>query len=99
MPNNAAASVGLMSLIAGYIPARLIFLAAELGIADLIGVTGGVLAHLGFKAGFVEREYGHDASPLFLALGRFFLGRGGAGAGKAVKGSVQLDGIEPGGVE
>lgn len=36
MPDNAAPSPSLMPLIAGYIPARLIFLAAELGVADLI---------------------------------------------------------------
>jgi hypothetical protein len=36
MPENAAAPPSIMPLIAGYIPARLIFLAAELGIADLI---------------------------------------------------------------
>jgi len=36
MPENAAAPPSIMPLIAGYIPARLVFLAAELGIADLI---------------------------------------------------------------
>ncbi len=36
MPENAAPSPSIMSLIAGYVPARLIYLAAELGIADLI---------------------------------------------------------------
>ncbi len=41
MPGNAAPTPSLMPLNAGYIPARLIFLAAELGIADLIadGIT------------------------------------------------------------
>lgn len=36
MTDNAAPPPSIMPLIAGYIPARLVFLAAELGIADLI---------------------------------------------------------------
>jgi O-methyltransferase domain len=36
MPDTAAPQPSIMPLIAGYVPARLIFLAAELGIADLL---------------------------------------------------------------
>src|SRR5579859_2263849 len=36
MPDKSGPAASIMPLIAGYVPARLVFLAAELGIADLI---------------------------------------------------------------
>jgi hypothetical protein len=59
MPENAAVPPGIMPMISGYIPSRLVFLAAELGIADLIasGKTGTeVLAqHTGMHALSLKR--------------------------------------------
>jgi hypothetical protein len=59
MPDNAAAPPNIMPLIAGYIPSRLVFLAAELGIADLIAdgkTTAEVLAqHTGMHALSLKR--------------------------------------------
>jgi hypothetical protein len=54
MPDNAAPPPSIMPLITGYIPSRLVFLAAELGIADLIAsgkTTAELLAqHTGMHA-------------------------------------------------
>jgi hypothetical protein len=59
MPDNAASPPSIMPLIAGYIPARLVYLAAELGIADLIagGTTTveGLAQHTGVHAPSLKR--------------------------------------------
>ena len=59
MPDNPAPPPSIMPLIAGYMPARLIFLAAELGVADLIAegkTTAEVLAqHTGMHAPSLKR--------------------------------------------
>lgn len=59
MPDNPAPRPSIMPLLAGYIPARLVFLAAELGVADLIAngkTTAEVLAqHTGMHAPSLKR--------------------------------------------
>jgi O-methyltransferase domain/Dimerisation domain len=59
MPDNAAPPPSIMPLITGYIPARLVFLAAELSLADLIAggkTTAEALAqHTGMHARSLKR--------------------------------------------